>query len=66
MVRLSMLERSRARLRGVVGRGLLEALGEAERKDFPILRGRERVVEADFLGSRGRRSQTHLRSSLVR
>ena len=30
-----------------------EAIGKPERRDFPILEGKERVIEATVLGTRG-------------
>ncbi len=30
-----------------------EAIGEPERKDFPLLKGKEVMMEANFLGQKG-------------
>ena len=38
-----------------------EAIGNPEDDDYPILKGRERIVEATFRGSRGHASMTCLR-----
>ncbi|MBW2261794.1 MAG: hypothetical protein JRG91_07455 [Deltaproteobacteria bacterium] len=63
-----ILERTRSRFRDIVRREHLlgervrvrvgpltaeEAIGAPERRDFPIIIGKERVVEAEILGSRG-------------
>lgn len=39
----------------VTGRALTskEAIGETEKKDFPILKGKEKLLEADFKGAKG-------------